>query len=269
MASGQANTETYREAFISSRNNILRKSFVTDLWMKVIHRAIDDIVMYRSMKDMGKELNEEDLEFEDTAYKFLFDDNYRIPVDDYLIDIECSKCKRKILGKMMSDLSNNKITCDFCKSKISPASVAYKESQNTITRDMNIRELLSLWGIEDIAGFRDGVLDRIEELTKKKTEILIKKQQRKKKMQFEEAITKVLVETKEMLLEKNKKYGDSATNPVRIFSKSDRIEQIKVRIDDKLSRIVRNNGCEEDEDVKKDLIGYFVILKALESGYID
>lgn len=65
---------------------------------------------------------------------------------------------------------------------------------------------------------------------------------------------------REMLLEKNRKYGDSALNPSRIFSKSDSIEQIKVRIDDKLSRL-RNSQDDEDEDVVGDLIGYLVLLK--------
>lgn len=65
---------------------------------------------------------------------------------------------------------------------------------------------------------------------------------------------------KELLLKKNLKYGDSALNPVRIFSKSDSVEQIKVRLDDKLSRI-RNQQSDEDEDVIDDAIGYLVLLK--------
>jgi hypothetical protein len=65
---------------------------------------------------------------------------------------------------------------------------------------------------------------------------------------------------KALLLEKNRKYGDSALNPVRVFSQSDNIEQIRVRIDDKLSRL-RNQQADEDEDVIDDLIGYLVLLK--------
>ena len=65
-------------------------------------------------------------------------------------------------------------------------------------------------------------------------------------------------EIKELLLEKNRKYGDSALNPVRIFSKSDTLEQIRVRLDDKLSRL-RNQQDDEDEDVIADLIGYLVL----------
>ena len=65
----------------------------------------------------------------------------------------------------------------------------------------------------------------------------------------------------EMLLTKNEQYGDSALNPIRIFSKADTTEQLKVRIDDKLNRLVQgNDSIESDEDVVKDLIGYLVLL---------
>lgn len=67
-------------------------------------------------------------------------------------------------------------------------------------------------------------------------------------------------EIKALLLEKNRKYGDSALNPVRVFSQCDSMEQIRVRLDDKLSRL-RNQQQDEDEDVINDLIGYLVLLK--------
>ena len=46
-------------------------------------------------------------------------------------------------------------------------------------------------------------------------------------------------EIKEMLLAKNRRYGNSALEPVRIFSKASAYEQILVRLDDKLSQIGR------------------------------
>ena len=67
---------------------------------------------------------------------------------------------------------------------------------------------------------------------------------------------------KTMLLDKNMKYGDSALSPARILSNSSPIEQILVRIDDKLNRIQQGkNNITEDEDVISDLIGYFILLK--------
>jgi hypothetical protein len=67
-------------------------------------------------------------------------------------------------------------------------------------------------------------------------------------------------EIKQMLLEKNSRYGDSALNPVRIFSKASPVEQILVRLDDKLSRLSRGSGV-EDEDVLLDLLGYLILLR--------
>ena len=72
-------------------------------------------------------------------------------------------------------------------------------------------------------------------------------------------IGQVCDEIKDMLITKNKSYGDSALNPVRIFSISDNIEQLHVRIDDKLSRITRG-GSFIDNDID-DLIGYLILLK--------
>lgn len=65
---------------------------------------------------------------------------------------------------------------------------------------------------------------------------------------------------KALLLEKNRKYGNSALEPIRIFSKADSIEQIKVRLDDKLSRI-QSSQSDEDEDIVTDMIGYLILLK--------
>ena len=75
-------------------------------------------------------------------------------------------------------------------------------------------------------------------------------------------ITRICNEVRDLLLSKNRKYGDSALEPVRVMSKGTPVEQILVRIDDKLSRISRGAGLVgDDEDVITDLIGYFVLLR--------
>ena len=75
-------------------------------------------------------------------------------------------------------------------------------------------------------------------------------------------IAQVCDEVKTLLLEKNAKYGDSALNPSRIFSKASPVEQLLVRIDDKLNRIQKGAGLlASDEDVVQDLIGYLILLK--------
>ena len=75
-------------------------------------------------------------------------------------------------------------------------------------------------------------------------------------------ISLICDQIKELLLEKNAKYGDSALNPTRVFSKANAVEQILVRIDDKLNRVKQGAGLlANDEDVLMDLIGYLVLLK--------
>lgn len=73
-------------------------------------------------------------------------------------------------------------------------------------------------------------------------------------------IVAVCDELKEMLIEKNRSYGNSALAPVRIFSKSDNVEQLMVRIDDKLSRFARGTEFPGDNDID-DLLGYLILLK--------
>lgn len=81
--------------------------------------------------------------------------------------------------------------------------------------------------------------------------------------QFEADVWNECESIAKLLVEKNRKYGDSASNPVRIFSKANNLEQLKVRIDDKLSRL-RNAQDDEDEDVLTDLLGYLVLYRVVQ-----
>ena len=75
-------------------------------------------------------------------------------------------------------------------------------------------------------------------------------------------ISGVCDDIKELLIHKNRKYGNSALKPCRVFSKASAVEQLLVRIDDKLNRIMQGAGLlADDEDVVNDLIGYLVLLK--------
>lgn len=65
---------------------------------------------------------------------------------------------------------------------------------------------------------------------------------------------------RDLLLEKNRKYGDAAVNPIRMFSQAAAKEQILVRLDDKLSRWL-NRQDDEDEDVILDMIGYLILYR--------
>lgn len=77
-------------------------------------------------------------------------------------------------------------------------------------------------------------------------------------MNVQEEIKAMCDAVAQMLIEKNRKYGNSALEPLRIFSKADMLETIRVRMDDKLCRI-KNEQSDEDEDVYMDLMGYLVL----------
>jgi hypothetical protein len=90
-------------------------------------------------------------------------------------------------------------------------------------------------------------------------------------------ILKSCMDIAHMLIKKNIAYGNSALEPVRIFSRADAIEQLHVRIDDKLSRVMRGTEYVGDNDIE-DLIGYLVLLRIAKQkdlskkeayGYVD
>lgn len=80
-------------------------------------------------------------------------------------------------------------------------------------------------------------------------------------MSFKEEVNSVLEEIQEMLISKNSKYGNSALEPLGVFSQLSAKEGLLIRIDDKLKRIKNGSLDKDDEDVVNDLIGYLVLLK--------
>lgn len=78
--------------------------------------------------------------------------------------------------------------------------------------------------------------------------------------QFENAVRLICNEVADMLVQKNKSYGNSALEPINCFYKGDSSTSIRVRIDDKLSRIMRGNEFQGDDTIK-DLMGYLVLLR--------
>lgn len=82
-------------------------------------------------------------------------------------------------------------------------------------------------------------------------------------MSFKEEVSSILDEIRDMLVSKNEKYGNSALEPIGVFSKLSPKEGLLIRIDDKLKRIKNGSLDKDDEDVVNDLIGYLVLLKIL------
>jgi len=159
--------EEDREAQLNSRTNILSKSFATDLWMKVISRSIDDAALYKFMRLTKKELKEEEEEFEASAWNFLFNDKHRIPMGDYLVDINCPKCEY-IWTSYMSIAAGSDAICPTCKHKTSWKYTIYTITDDQVIRDISLEELIELWGVENISGFRTGCRRRINEIVEKK-----------------------------------------------------------------------------------------------------
>lgn len=75
---------------------------------------------------------------------------------------------------------------------------------------------------------------------------------------FEQNVRRITGQIADLLIAKNKQYSNSALDPIRVFSKANRTEQLKVRADDKLSRI--RNG-DTSEDAVLDLCGYMILMK--------
>lgn len=76
-------------------------------------------------------------------------------------------------------------------------------------------------------------------------------------MSFEDDLITTLESLKDFLIAKNALYGNSALEPLNIFSKSNG-SGIEQRIDDKLSRIKNSDKLRKNDVV--DLTGYLILL---------
>jgi hypothetical protein len=81
--------------------------------------------------------------------------------------------------------------------------------------------------------------------------------------QTQKHIREVCEDMADLLIQKNNSYGNSALDPQRIFAKASTKEQLYVRIDDKLNRIMRGHSYPGDNDID-DLLGYLILVKVYE-----
>lgn len=79
---------------------------------------------------------------------------------------------------------------------------------------------------------------------------------------FEKTVKEVCNDMADFLIEKNKSYGNSALDPVNCFYKGNAETAILVRLDDKISRLMRGKEYKQ-EDTKTDLLGYLILLEVL------
>lgn len=84
----------------------------------------------------------------------------------------------------------------------------------------------------------------------------------------QQAITEECDAVKRLLLAKNTEYGNSAIEPINIFSGATAVQQIDVRIDDKLKRVQTTRAMTKavtiHEDTVMDLIGYLILRRVAE-----
>jgi hypothetical protein len=75
---------------------------------------------------------------------------------------------------------------------------------------------------------------------------------------FNELKNSILNSVSEVLIEKNRKYGNAALEPIGLFYKGDSTTSITIRIDDKISRV--RNAEELRKNDMFDLLGYSLLL---------
>lgn len=75
----------------------------------------------------------------------------------------------------------------------------------------------------------------------------------------EDLIAKECDGLKEMLISKNRKYGDSCARPGYPFKLSPTLA-IKARLNDKIARLAQQNS-DEDEDITLDILGYLILFR--------
>lgn len=80
--------------------------------------------------------------------------------------------------------------------------------------------------------------------------------------QANDCIREVCDELAAFLITKNTSYGNAAFTPMTVFSEGSPLDRIRVRLDDKLGRIVRGRAFPGDND-REDLLGYLMLERAI------
>jgi len=77
---------------------------------------------------------------------------------------------------------------------------------------------------------------------------------------MDKKIAETIDAMKHLLIEKNRRYGNSALEPQNIFYKGDAQNSILIRLDDKLGRIRANTESKPRVNDVADIIGYCTLL---------
>ena len=81
----------------------------------------------------------------------------------------------------------------------------------------------------------------------------------------QEKIQTLFSNFKDFLQEKNKRYGDSVINPVKVFSKVEPENKACIRLDEKLQRIINSDELRKND--VSDTFGYLALLM-IDKGWL-
>ena len=114
-----------------------------------------------------------------------------------------------------------------------------------------IQRLQQLLDEEEAYRVKDDLVSEITELSKDMYSDVGKSGQQ---------IIETTNELRNLLLRKNKAYGNSALEPLNVFSNQNAVDSLCARLDDKLSRIKNKGLNDKTEDTLFDLAGYLILL---------
>lgn len=118
---------------------------------------------------------------------------------------------------------------------------------------------------DSIAKFQDSIFSNIrihkgsDGWKIKSLDEYLKGNNQEQQSQTQKQIENICKAISDVLIDKNKKYGNSALKPINVFYKGDNTNSILIRLDDKLSRIKNNKEDIRVNDIC-DTIGYLVLL---------
>lgn len=183
------------------------------------------------------------LKADDKFFEKLQDkDFYIIDSGDTKIVLEHSKWKTKMV--IIID-SINRVSVVFYNCIDACYCVGSKFSWYLGDKDnLCLEDIFNIIERDDFLIFCQGI--RIHEGSKNYTET-------------QKKIKEICDEIGKLLIDKNKKYGNSALEPKNIFYKGNAENSILIRLDDKIGRIINSNDGIRTNDIV-DIIGYLVLL---------
>jgi DNA-directed RNA polymerase subunit RPC12/RpoP len=111
-------------------------------------------------KILAKEREMDEIEY--SALNFLFNDEHRIPWDDFIVEIKCPKEKCKNTWKrMMSEAAATESICPHCGYRISTKYIDYRIQNEIIPRTINFKDILLLLGYDNFEEWRKQIKEVI------------------------------------------------------------------------------------------------------------